>query len=192
MRLPRQPALAENSIAAMIVLAAVACAPDGSGQLTGTIPATTSPTRVAGFPDLSKFIEVDQYAHFGSGQCYAGVSFRTPNGMTCASNDYPERQYARIDCSGPLPGKPGQWQVVAELRSAATIKDITARAPVETSETGTSEPTTVLLPTRHVVTRIQNDLVCGVVDNGTPACRIGDHAKRSTGTPQPSACVIYY
>ncbi len=129
MRLPLQPALAENSIAAMILLAAVACAPDESGQPTGTIPTTTSPIRVVGFPDLSKFIEVDQYAYFGSGQRYAGISFRTPSGMICASNDYSERQYARIDCSGPLPGKPGQWQVVAELRSAATMKDITAPGP---------------------------------------------------------------
>ncbi|TDK90136.1 hypothetical protein [Mycolicibacterium mucogenicum] len=171
MRLPLQPALAENSIAAMILLAAVACAPDESGQPTGTIPTTTtSPIRVVGFPDLSKFIEVDQYAYFGSGQRYAGISFRTPNGMTCASNDYPERQYARIDCSGPLPGKPGQWQVVAELRSAATMKDITARAPV-----GTSEPTALLLPTHHVLKLAADDLACGIVDNGTPACRIGNH-----------------
>ncbi|WP_141772198.1 MULTISPECIES: hypothetical protein [unclassified Mycobacterium] len=159
------------SIATIALMATVGCAPAGSDKPTNSASTTTTPPPpVAGFPDLSKFAETDQYAYFGSGQRYSGIVFQTPSGMICASNDYPERQYARIDCSGPLPGKPGQWQVVAELRSAATMKDITARAPV-----GTSEPTALLLPTHHVLKLAADDLACGIVDNGTPACRIGNH-----------------
>lgn len=48
MRFPRQSALAENAIAATILVAAVACTPDGSGQPTGTAPSTTSPPTVVG------------------------------------------------------------------------------------------------------------------------------------------------
>lgn len=171
-------------IATTTLIAMSACAPAGSGQPTSTTSTPTSPPTVAGFPDLSNFVEADQNTYFGSGQRYAGIAFRTPGGMTCSSNDYPERKFARIACWGPLPGKPGQWELVAEQRNAATIKDITARAPVGTSETGTFEPTTVLLPTRHIVKRTEDDLVCGVIDNGTPACRIGDHGF-ALATDQP-------
>lgn len=184
MRLSRRSALGESSIAAIILVAAAACTPAGSGQPTNTTSTTTSPPTEAGFPDLSKFVEADQNTYFGSGQRYAGITFRTPGGMTCASNDYPERKFARITCWGPLPGKPGQWELVAEQYNAATIKDITARTPVGASEAGTSEPTTVLLPTRHVVERTEDALVCGVIDNGTPACRIGDHGF-ALATDQP-------
>ncbi|WP_260971667.1 hypothetical protein [Mycolicibacterium llatzerense] len=174
----------QNGLAAIVLIAAVACTPAGSEQPTSSTSATTSPSTVVGFPDLSKFIEADQHTYFSSGQRYSGIAFQTPSGMICSSNDYPERKFARITCWGPLPGKPGQWELVAEQYNAATIKDITARAPVGASEAGTSQPTTVLLPTRHVVKRTEDALVCGIIDNGTPACRIGDHGFALT-TDQP-------
>lgn len=130
----------------------VACSPDTSDR----------------FPDFSGYTPADRDTYFSGGQRYSGYGFRTPNGLTCSSNDYPDPEFARIQCWGPRPDKgPGLWLVAAERRSAATIRELTGRADPQ----ATAPP---LLPALHVVRYPKDELVCGVGDHIT-ACRIGKH-----------------
>lgn len=152
-------------------LAFIACAPAGSDQsASNTATSAPSPPKIAGFPDMSTFKEADPNIYSSNGQRYSGYFFRTPNGLACSSNDYPQPEFARIECWGPIPGRPGHWNISADRRSPATMKEIPADV-WQKSSTDT-EP---VLPSRHVLKRPEDDLICGIIDNGTAACRIGDH-----------------
>jgi hypothetical protein len=128
----------------------------------------TGPSDGKGFPDFSGYTPADRDTYFFDGQEHSGYRFRTPNGLTCSSNDHPDPAYARIECWGQRPDKgPGLWSVVAERRSAAKIRKLTGPSP----PLAAAPP---LLPAQHVVRHPNDDLVCGI-DSNITACRIGRH-----------------
>jgi hypothetical protein len=157
-------------VATISLVAAGACAPAISDEPGHGVSTPSSRPAIPGFPDLSRFIEADRSTYLSNGQRYSGYFFRTPNGLACSSNDYPQPEFARIVCWGPIPSRPGHWEINADRRSAASIKEI----PPNVWQESSTDPKPVL-PIHHVLKRPMDDLVCGVIDNGTPACRIGDH-----------------
>ncbi|MEV0672667.1 hypothetical protein [Mycobacterium sp. NPDC050441] len=138
------------------------------GALLAACSPDTGTSDGIGFPDFSEYAPADHDTYFSGGQRYSGYRFRTPSGLTCSSNDYPDPKYARIQCWGPRPDKgPGLWLVAAERRSAAAIRELTDPADPQAAPPP-------LLPAEHVVRYPRDDLVCGVGTHIT-ACRIGEH-----------------
>ncbi len=158
----------------------VACSPakdDQAENLPPTSPTTTESTTssappIAGFPDLSNYNEVTSgsYPVINSPRTQ-GFSFSTPNGLICGNNVNPDVKYEWVGCRGPMPHEgPGVWSVDARRSQQTTVENITGDPDYAVA---VKEPPSVL-PPMHKLFAVGGDAVCAV-DDGTTACRVGDH-----------------
>lgn len=161
----RQPITAA-AYAAVLIAGSLACSPNTSSQPTVEPSAPTSTPPIPGFPDMSAYAAATLSDFAVSGPPTSGATLLTPDGMTCWLSSYPMPEYASVSCTGQRPDKGGGiWTVSAERNGETSV--------VQQHEMP-SEPTAPALPERHVL-NYESDVFCGVDDNGTTACRVGDH-----------------
>ncbi|WP_131630656.1 hypothetical protein [Mycolicibacterium llatzerense] len=165
MDLARQSTRDGIHIAAMILVATVACAPT-------TRPAEADKSRNI-FPNLSSYAVADtaRYDQVNRPRSQ-GFMFTAPNGLICASNAYPDNQYEQVSCRGELPSEgTGDWSVRAGRSSASTIKPITGDPDFQQDKKNPPP----MLPPMHKLTASKGDAICAVDTKGMTACRVGDH-----------------
>ena len=161
----RQP-IAAAGYAAALIAGALACSPHTGGQPSVGPPVPTAAPPIPGFPDMSAYAAAALPDFAVIGPPTSGATLLTPDGMTCWLSSYPMPEYASVSCTGPRPDKgPGIWTVSAERNGETSV--------VRQQEMP-SEPTAPAIPARHVL-NYESDVFCGVDDNGTTACRVGDH-----------------
>lgn len=143
-----------------------------SQQSLTSVSNTTEPPPAVDFPDLSSFTEsIGQFDQVNVPRVQ-GFYFSTPSGLICGSNAYPDLQFEYVGCRGPVPSQgPGNWSVRARHSESATIESIDGDPGFEVDR---QSPPSVL-PPMHKVTAAKGDAVCGVADEGTVACRLGEH-----------------
>ena len=121
------------------------------------------------FPDLSGYTQVDgrDYVTMNMREYFGGLTFSTPDGQRCSSN---ERDYLhRLWCYGPRPDKGGFWEVNFAASRAATIQAEQPPAPDFKPDPDEFR----LLPPLHKI--VFDAVTCGVDDQNMFACRAGDH-----------------
>jgi hypothetical protein len=137
-------------------------------------PAADPPVDVA-FPDLSSSSYAESIDQFAVTEVprVQGFSFAMPDGLICGSNAYPEPQFESVSCRGPIPAQgPGDWTVTAEAGKTATIESITGDPGLAADR----QKAPAVLPPMHKVTVTEKGIAqCGVDDEGTVACRIGQN-----------------
>lgn len=137
---------------------------------TETAPPTDTPPADpplgVDFPDLSGYTEsFDQFEQTDVPRVQ-GFSFSTPSGLVCSSNAYPEPQFESVSCRGPIAAQgPGLWEVTTLFGQAATVAAVV--------DDGLPQHDPPVLPPFHKVTASKGAAECGVDDEGTVACRIG-------------------
>ena len=143
-----------------------------SQQSATSVSGTTEPPPPVDFPDLSSFTEsIGQFDQVNVPRVQ-GFYFSTPSGLICGSNAYPEVQFEYVSCSGPVPPQgPGNWAVRAQYGESATIEPVDGDPDFE-ADRQTPPP---VLPPMHKVTAGKGDAICGVVGEGSVACRVDDH-----------------
>jgi hypothetical protein len=132
------------------------------------------PPASAAFPDMSDF-EAVYVRKFLEGYPYFGwVSFWTPSGLVCGyptpfDAPHPPRP---IECTGPLPAKgSGDWSIQVSPDRTATIEEAPRPNSPPTLQAQRNEYKT-LLPRQKIEAP---SITCGTVDDGTFACRTGEH-----------------
>jgi hypothetical protein len=141
------------------------CSPDS--QEASASPTTSSSAPAPDFPDMAGYAAVDPQTYYSSGPYYGGITFHTSDGQFCNYNAMNSRNNPDVvvfTCTGPRPDKgPGLWETTVTTDAAATIEpgsdDFKGQKILE-------------LPARHTID--YKGIRCGT-DNGTTACRIGDH-----------------
>ena len=124
------------------------------------------------FPDMSSYSNASFNAYeVIDTPRVQGFAFTTPDGLHCATNAYPTPEFEWVSCWGPRPDKgPGIWSVTAERGAPATVEQST---PEDVATPGPEPPP--LLPSLTKITAQKGDSICGVGEDGTTACRVGDH-----------------
>jgi hypothetical protein len=151
----------------------VACSPTTNGQpeippLTSSTTTTLAP--IDGFPDMSSYTEANQRDYLVSTPRSPGLNFSTPDGMSCWLGAFPSADEAYASCTGPRPDNgPGEWEVSAHRGESGVVE----KAPPPANP-NYIEPTLLALPPMHLLD-YDVDQFCGVDDEGTVACRVGDH-----------------
>jgi hypothetical protein len=149
------------------VLAAMSAGCSADSQQASASPTTSSSAPTPEFPDMTSFAAVDPNAYVRSQPYFNGIMFRTPDGISCdrnAMNSLNNPDVVVLTCVGPRPDQgPGFWKARVTTGSTATIE--------QTSSQSEGDPG-LELPTRHTIS--YDGILCGT-DNGTTACRIGDH-----------------
>lgn len=138
-------------------------------SLTSTTAA--QPSAAAAFPDMASYnvAPFDVYEVVDSPRVQ-GFAFTTPDGLQCANNAYPTPEFEWVNCWGPRPDMgPGLWSVNAEQGAPATIE------PVALEDVDTPGSTPPLLPPLTRISAQKGSSTCGVGEDGTTACRVGDH-----------------
>ncbi|BBX86278.1 hypothetical protein MAUB_41510 [Mycolicibacterium aubagnense] len=153
--------------AVTILVTAAGCTPSGNNHTTDTSPHSHS----ADFPDLTTFTATDPAGYSTGTQAKPKYSFTTPSGQQCSMEPSSSSQNAAAYCGGSLPGRDGDWGMSVSNGTAAVGGPHTDKTSPEAPAKAPS-PT---LPTHHVVRFATDDLQCGIIDNGTAACRIGKH-----------------
>jgi len=137
-------------------------------------PSTTAPPAlpVEAFPDMSSYSDAsyDVYGVIDSPRVQ-GFAFTTPDGLQCANNAYPTPEFEWVSCWGPRPDEgPGMWSASAEQSAPGTVEPV---APEDVETPGSKPPP--LLPPLTRITAQKGNSTCGVGEDGTTACRVGDH-----------------
>jgi hypothetical protein len=161
------------AVAAVAVTAGLtACGePDVQEPQQQSSPSSEITPAGVGFPDMSGFAEGDHSLYFSGGQRYHGFAFRTEDGQKCVSNSYRSPQDTLLRCWGPRADKgSGTWEMATRSGAVTTIR----RLPDTATTTPGPDPTPIL-PARHVLSVPEAQLVCGVDDRGSTACKVGDH-----------------
>lgn len=146
--------------------------PSSTVSLQSSPPVSPAGPPPAGFPDLAGFTEsISQFDQVNVPRVQ-GFYFSTPSGLICGSNAYPEVQFEYVGCRGPVPSQgPGDWAVRARFGQSGTVESLSSDPDFAADK---QSPPPVMAP-MHKVTASKGDAVCGVVDAGTVACRVGEH-----------------
>ncbi|BBX68523.1 hypothetical protein MPSYJ_19840 [Mycolicibacterium psychrotolerans] len=155
---------------------------DSRADTTTPAPSSSAAALPPGFPDLSMLTPVDTKQFFQSYPYFRGVQFRTPDGQECYSNDMnslDDSAIRTLTCEGPRPDKgPGTWEIDVATDQPATIEP--SASPLNPTDTPDPSTEAALLP---ALRRIDHEgIECGVDDEGTTACRVGEHGFVLTST----------
>lgn len=134
-------------------------------------PHTPAVPRDVAFPDLSSFAPAGPAMYSPGTNDDPGLGFSTPSGQRCFLYADTSSDPARIECSGPIPGRAHDWALHIKRGTTASVGELV----IKSGPGILSPPPPPTLPVRHVLNAAQDDVQCGILDNGSAACRIGEH-----------------
>lgn len=123
------------------------------------------------FPDLSSFAPAGPTMYSLGNKDDSGLGFSTPSGQRCFLYTDSSSDPAHIDCSGPIPGRVHDWALHIRRGTTASVGELV----IKSGPGMFRPPPPPTLPIGHVLKAAQDDALCGILDNGAAACRIGEH-----------------